>query len=130
MRSRDHDPDDEFTPCECRGGTREVTEVFARQEAGIPADDDLQQWERRAAAAAEQIREATAEAVRNGQPKPEQSNATLDTWQKFRALLNSVYPCPRCRPAQFQKWRNGCYRPGHVARRCKVCNAATEAVRR
>jgi len=123
MRRRDDEPD-EFAPCDCRGGMREVTEVFARQEAGIGVHDDLAQWEAAAVADAARLKEA-----RERHEPVEATTATIDRWQRFRALLNSVYPCPRCRPSQFARWRAGCFQPGHVARRCKVCAAALEGAR-
>lgn len=125
MRRRDDDPD-EFDDCTgCRNGMREVTEVFARQEAGVAIHENLEALEAAAVADARRIEEARAR-----HEPTENTTAAIDRWQKFRAMLNTVYPCPRCRPAQFAKWRAGCYQPGHVAKRCKVCTAATAEARR
>ena len=106
-----------------RGGLNSLAR--GQQEAGLALHDDLAVWERAAEADAQRIAEA-----RDRHEPTEATTATIDRWQRFRALLNSVYPCPRCRPSQFARWRNGCYQPGHVARRCKVCAAALEEVRR
>lgn len=98
-------PDEERT-CDCTGGFREVTEVYARQEAGIPQDADMDAYRR----------------------------AAIDTpehaaWCKFAAIANSVYPCPTCRPGQFKKWRNGCYQPNHHRKTCRTCTPRDEAHR-
>ena len=51
----------------------------------------------------------------------EAEQAVADQWAKYRAALNTVFPCPTCRPKQFARWRNGCYRPNHVPKRCRLC---------
>ena len=91
-------------PCECDNGFRPVTEAYARQEAGIAQDADLAAY--RAAPL------GTDEA---------------DRWSKFWTVLNSVFPCPSCRPRQFERWHHGCFRPGHVAKRCNLCKSAGAA---
>lgn len=35
-----------------------------------------------------------------------------------RALADSSYPCPTCRPEQYELWREGHWMPNHT---CKVC---------
>lgn len=37
------------------------------------------------------------------------------------ALLNSVYPCQVCRPAQFYRWAKGHWRPDHDMADCPDC---------
>jgi hypothetical protein len=96
MQTRDHDP--QHQACDCRGGSREVTEVFARQEAGIPDGADLETW---------------AHAPAN---TPER-----DAYAKLVGMRNTVYPCPQCNAEQFKRWRNGCFRPNHAAKSCRLC---------
>jgi hypothetical protein len=93
---------------------RQVTDAFARQEAGIGQHEDVGQLE---AAAVATIEAARAERV----PVPPEAQADLDRFERYRAFLTSVFPCPTCRPAQFKRWRNGCYRPNHVRQRCSLC---------
>ena len=114
--------------CDCRNGMRDVTEVFARQEAGVPRDMDLDWLQRQAHTigqallAAEQHRGQT---TADGQPLyPMPDLALLELWAKYRAMLNTVYPCPTCRPQQFHRWRHGCYRTNHARSRCKLCREA------
>lgn len=106
--------DDE--PCTCRNGLRSVTEVWARQEAGISRDADLAELD---ALAEQQGRALQAHQADSRLPAPDV--ATLERMAKYRAALNTVFPCPTCRPKQFARWRHGCYRPGHIAKRCRLC---------
>lgn len=114
--------------CSCRNGQRPVTEVWARQEAGIPRDADLASLEARARDAAEVraiAHQHLGELHGDGTPKyplpPADDLALIEQMAKYRAALNTVFPCPSCRPAQFARWRHGCYRPNHVAKRCRMC---------
>lgn len=34
------------------------------------------------------------------------------------------FPCPVCRPSQFLRWQNGCFRPNHRAGQCELCQEA------
>lgn len=92
-------PRPEPTSCDCTGGHRHVTEVFARQEAGLPTSGDLAAWSGAAP----------------GTPEAE-------TWRKFVALTNSVFPCPSCSPARYERWRAGCFAPNHSRKSCKLCD--------
>mgnify|MGYP000553040861 CR=1 FL=1 len=108
--------------CSCRNGQRQVTDVWARQEAGIAPAADLAALEREATRIA-QARLAHHEHRQDPNwPLPtEAEQAVADQWAKYRAALNTVFPCPTCRPKQFARWRNGCYRPNHVPKRCRLC---------
>lgn len=46
------------------------------------------------------------------------------------ALMNTVYPCKHCRPAQFYRWAHGCYGVDHDAFNCPECQAAGTSGRR
>lgn len=114
--------------CGCMNGQRMVTEVWARQEAGIGPRDDLAELERRAKEITHLRAEANAhlgETDGEGNPRypmpPESDLALIEQLAKYRAELNTVFPCPTCRPKQFARWRHGCYRPNHVASRCRLC---------
>lgn len=36
------------------------------------------------------------------------------------ALRNSVYPCPACRPEQYELWRGGHFAPDHTCDECRA----------
>lgn len=101
---------------------REVTEVWARQEAGIAQHADLGELEDMARADARQRLDAAAglHLTQWVAYHP----ALLERWAKFRGLLNTVFPCPHCRPEQFARWRHGCYQPNHQRKRCSRCKEA------
>lgn len=40
---------------------------------------------------------------------------------QLAALRNSVYPCKACKPAQFFRWVQGHYGPGHEPEACDAC---------
>lgn len=114
--------------CTCMNGQRMVTEVWARQEAGISPSADVADLERQARQIADLRAEANAhlgETDGNGlarYPMPaEHLLAMIEQMAKYRAALNTVFPCPTCRPKQFARWRHGCWRPNHVASRCRLC---------
>lgn len=114
--------------CGCMNGQRMVTEVWARQEAGIGPHDDLVALRARAREIALVRADANAhlsELDGDGQPRypmpPDSDLALIEQMAKFRAALNTVFPCPTCRPNQFARWRHGCWRPNHVAARCRLC---------
>lgn len=108
---------DDTSECTCRNGMRDVTEVWARQEAGVPQDQDLAVLDQRARQIATELAAYNADPDR--QPAPDVT--LLEMWARFVAALNTVFPCPHCRPKQFHRWRHGCYRPNHVAKRCRLC---------
>jgi hypothetical protein len=115
---------------------RPVTDVWARQEAGIPRDADLtppavdaDQATLEAMAAAGSLparaaleRGAVAAALAAKEPRPE--TPAVDLLAAYSQALNTVFPCPTCRPAQFARWRHGCYKVGHQPKRCKLCKDA------
>lgn len=114
-------PEDDHKHCDCRNGQREVTDVWARQEAGIPRDADLAALRQQATLERAELDRARAA----HEPLPE--TPTLALLAKYASARSTVFPCPTCRPAQFRRWRHGCYRPGHVARTCKLCREASAA---
>lgn len=128
--------DDDEAGCVCRAGMRPVTDVWARQEAGIPRDADLTapavdatQDELEAMAAAGSLpaqavieRAAVAAALVAKEPRPE--TPAVDRLAAYTQALNTVFPCPTCRPGQFARWRHGCYKLGHQPKRCKLCKDA------
>jgi hypothetical protein len=67
-------------------------------------------------------RTAVAAALVARAPRPE--TPAVDILARYAKALNTVFPCPTCRPDQFARWRNGCYRPGHQPKRCKLCKDA------
>lgn len=103
MQLRDNPDSTTTRDCDCTAGWREVTDVFARQEAKLPQDADL-----------------------NAYAAAEHGTTERDAWRRYIAILNSVYPCPTCKPAQFHRWRHGCFGPDHVAARCRRCNPRDE----
>lgn len=114
--------------CTCQNGQRMVTDVWARQEAGIHPQADVAALEQQARRIADLRGEANAhlgETDGNGQaryPMPDDTAlALIEQMAKYRAALNTVFPCPTCRPKQFARWRHGCWRPNHVASRCRLC---------
>lgn len=123
MHDDDHDPE-----CECRGTMRQVTEVFARQEAGIASDENLEDVEMAGVLAGRRWDEWAQD--RRTDRGPEPSRAACDRWALYRAALNAVYPCPRCAPARFKRWRAGCYRSNHVAKTCRLCTPDRQEARR
>lgn len=110
--------------CGCRNGQREVTDVWARQEAGIARDADLVELERAARLAGEQQRMHSLHPTDPNYPAPDPT--PIEQWGKYRAALNTVFPCPTCRPKQFARWRHGCFGPNHVAKRCRYCKDDTK----
>lgn len=82
---------------ECDGGWRPVSEKYAMQAAGIDPRADLADYE-----AADRRSDAGA------------------AYARFRGRLNTVYPCPLCRRDSYERWKAGCYRPGHKP--CTICN--------
>lgn len=95
-------------PCgACENGNRLVTDAWARQEAGIPQDADLDVLRRVAA----------------GNDETPGDSVLADRLAKYAALANTAYPCPTCRPAQFARWRNGCFAPNHNRKVCQLCQA-------
>lgn len=104
MRSYDEDPHEQHR-CECTNGMREVTETYARQEAGLPQPPaSLDEWEH-----------------------ADKDSGEFAAWCKYRAILNSVYPCPACRPDQFKRWRDGCFLPNHSRKSCRRCSPKEHA---
>lgn len=119
-------------PDGCVDGMRHVTDVWARQEAGIDRDADLEALRAQAAterAALEDARMRRARGVRDPDGKlPEiPDTPTIDTLATYARALNTVFPCPTHRPDQFRRWRNGCWRPGHRAKSCRLCNPGKAA---
>lgn len=102
--------------CGCLNGQRMVTDVWARQEAGIPRDADLPAIEAEVA----EIQALYASLDWKEQATPTE-RLLIEQVAKYRAALNTVFPCPTCRPKQFARWRRGCYRPNHQAARCRLC---------
>lgn len=123
---------------------RTVTDVFARQEAWIPRDawpatliaDHMESRHQASTptpdclgCVVDQIKAQLAganahlgETTSDGEPRyPMPDTTLLDMWGKYRAALNTVYPCPTCRPNQFHRWRHGCYTANHQRKRCRLC---------
>lgn len=121
---------DEVPECTCRNGMRPVTEVWARQEAGIARDADLDALEREVVDIRRQMGEAGShhgELDPDGQPRyPMPDTALVEQLAAYHAALSTVFPCPTCRPEQFSRWRHGCYRPNHEPRRCRRCKDAAK----
>lgn len=50
--------------------------------------------------------------------------AAVDDSQRaaaYAAVLNSYYPCQRCRPTQFYRWAEGHWEQGHDLTSCATC---------
>lgn len=59
---------------------------------------------------------------------PITDDMTAEQWvaamEKRYLYPRFYFPCPVCRPAQFLRWQNGCFRPNHRSGRCKLCQEA------
>lgn len=116
--------EDPFPPegCDCEHGVRRVGPAYAIDL--LPGDLPALRL-----AAAELVgRVAHGEHVPIEEVRAAQKAA--DTLESNRAFVaDSVFPCPRCRHAQYERWRHGCYKPNHNRRACKVCgpNAKTRS---
>lgn len=51
-------------------------------------------------------------------------------WERRESFTGAVFPCPDCRPEAFRRWANGCWRPGHNAGECELCQEAGVPARR
>lgn len=131
---------DDEQGCACIDGMRTVTDVWARQEAGLarglwPADEIAAHRIGRHAPFTDPQPTCLACWVDLGHahvaawradpthqlPLTQVELVLLDQWGRYTSALNTVFPCPTCRPDQFSRWRHGCYRPGHAPKRCRLC---------
>lgn len=114
LRDEFCDPD-----CECDHGRLRVHPKYA--EGRVPGDLEAEH-----AALL-----ARVEARARGEHDFE-LDAELDAYAERRRLrmlaAEDVYPCPDCRPAQYARWRAGCYRANHARKRCKVCGPDAEPI--
>lgn len=103
----------------CTNGQVEVSDRWARDQAGLGQHDDVVALAMTAAAqAATHARWLTSHPQDRG---PEPPRDVLDRMARYAAAMNSVYPCPTCAPSQFARFRNGCFRPNHHTRSCRLC---------
>lgn len=49
----------------------------------------------------------------------DEQRAEVDARRRLYPVF--YFPCPKCRPAQFLRWQNGCFRPNHKAATCELC---------